>query len=61
MKRLSEDEKRALLASKGERKVRAHKLTWRLLHWRACVYCRVLNLNNEPTRQHFRRPCVVYE
>lgn len=60
-RRLSDSEKRVLLASVGKRSSSTHNLNMRVLHWRYCSRCGLLALNNKATRKALKAPCVIYE
>lgn len=38
-----------------------HQMTQKLLHWRYCARCGLLNLKNDSTRRALKRECVTEE
>lgn len=54
---LSAADMRAFLAG-GQKHVGTHNLSKRILHWRYCANCGLLNLKNEPTQRALRGPCT---
>lgn len=49
------------LAEKGERRVRDHSFTKRVLNWPYCAHCGLLALKNKRSRQAMAEKCVTYE
>jgi hypothetical protein len=57
---LSDSEKRDFLSSRGRRDVGVHQMTRKILHWRYCARCGLMNLKNDATRRALRAPCVIF-
>lgn len=58
--KLDEDEKRKLLHG-GARRTGVHDFRRKVLHWRACLRCGLMNLKNDESRRAAKRPCVWEE
>lgn len=52
---------RELLDSKGEKRVRDHAMTKRILNWSYCAHCGLVGLKNDATRKALKEKCITYE
>lgn len=55
--RLTDEEKREWLNSRGVLHRGAHALTRKILHWPYCVRCGLVALRNDETRRALNRQC----
>jgi hypothetical protein len=60
-RKLSDVEKRDFMSRRGVRKTGEHRMTRKVLHWRACTRCGLMNLRNDATRKALAKPCVWEE